>query len=51
MFYFVDFQGWAAVVANMEDVTSLFQRRAEDFEQKFREHLKKKDEYSEFLSK
>ncbi|XP_071450707.1 RB1-inducible coiled-coil protein 1-like isoform X2 [Hetaerina americana] len=37
-------QGWAAVVANLEDITTAFHSRAEVFRQSFRHHLDTREE-------
>ncbi|XP_046398308.1 RB1-inducible coiled-coil protein 1 isoform X2 [Ischnura elegans] len=37
-------QGWAAVVANLEDITAAFRSRAEVFRQSFRHHLDTREE-------
>ncbi|XP_055711061.1 RB1-inducible coiled-coil protein 1 isoform X2 [Phlebotomus papatasi] len=43
-------QGWAAVVANMEDLTEEFKKRCNDFQNVFNEVLEKRSEYLECLS-
>ncbi|XP_055683356.1 RB1-inducible coiled-coil protein 1 isoform X4 [Lutzomyia longipalpis] len=43
-------QGWAAVVANMEDLTEEFKKRCSDFQNAFNEVLEKRIEYLECLS-
>ncbi|XP_037034011.1 RB1-inducible coiled-coil protein 1 isoform X2 [Bradysia coprophila] len=43
-------QGWAAVIANMEDLTDEFRQRCEDFYRSFDQHLSRQTEYNEFLS-
>ncbi|XP_068228950.1 RB1-inducible coiled-coil protein 1-like isoform X2 [Palaemon carinicauda] len=42
-------QGWAAVVANLEDIVSAFKNRFENFEQNFNEFLKGRQEKVEIL--
>jgi len=49
-------QGWAAVVANLEDITHMFQSRAEQFQQAFvlylaerQQHMKLLDKYDAFF--
>ncbi|XP_042209563.1 RB1-inducible coiled-coil protein 1-like [Homarus americanus] len=42
-------QGWAAVVANLEDIVSAFKNRFENFESSFNECLKGRDEKSGIL--
>ncbi|XP_021922149.1 RB1-inducible coiled-coil protein 1 isoform X2 [Zootermopsis nevadensis] len=42
-------QGWAAVLANMEDTTQSFRNRAEQFEQSFSHYLEMKAEYVQLL--
>lgn len=42
-------QGWCAVVANLEDITSDFQERCDVFFRGFNEHMEKRDEYSTYL--
>lgn len=44
-------QGWAAVVANMEDVTHEFRERCENFYRVFNSHSERREEYLDFLSK
>ncbi|XP_058819964.1 RB1-inducible coiled-coil protein 1 isoform X2 [Topomyia yanbarensis] len=43
-------QGWAAVVANMEDVVSEFQERVADFYRRYDEHRQRSTENVEILS-
>uniref|UniRef100_A0A6B2EHA8 RB1-inducible coiled-coil protein 1 n=1 Tax=Phlebotomus kandelakii TaxID=1109342 RepID=A0A6B2EHA8_9DIPT len=43
-------QGWAAVVANMEDLTEEFKKRCSDFQNVFNEVLERRTEYLECLS-
>jgi RB1-inducible coiled-coil protein 1 len=43
--------GWAAVVANLEDITSAFRTRAEMFEQNFLQHLGSRDQFTQLLAK
>ena len=42
-------QGWASVVANLEDIVAAFKGRAEAFEQAFRQYLNSRAEYTEIL--
>ena len=42
-------QGWAAVVANLEDVVAAFRQRAENFENSFMVYLGTKDDRLETL--
>lgn len=42
-------QGWAAVVANLEDIAAEFKKRAEKFEKIFQDHIKEHDTYLESL--
>ncbi|XP_071549123.1 RB1-inducible coiled-coil protein 1 isoform X2 [Panulirus ornatus] len=42
-------QGWAAVVANLEDIVSAFKNRFENFEQSFNDYLKGREEKFEIL--
>uniref|UniRef100_A0A336K3N1 RB1-inducible coiled-coil protein 1 n=1 Tax=Culicoides sonorensis TaxID=179676 RepID=A0A336K3N1_CULSO len=42
-------QGWCAVVANLEDITTDFQERCEVFFRGFNEHLDKRVEYVDYL--
>lgn len=42
-------QGWAAVIANLEDITDEFKKRAEKFERNIQEHINERDSYLEFL--
>lgn len=42
-------QGWAAVVANLEDIASSFKNKAECFEKNFEEYLKLRNYYVELL--
>ncbi|CAH0726558.1 unnamed protein product, partial [Brenthis ino] len=44
-------QGWAAVVANLEDIFNEFTERSKSFKESFRKHRLKKDEYKEQLEK
>lgn len=41
-------QGWAAVVANMEDITDEFKDRCLDFYRSFDSHLERRGQYIEF---
>ncbi|XP_028155826.1 RB1-inducible coiled-coil protein 1 isoform X3 [Ostrinia furnacalis] len=43
-------QGWAAVVANLEDIFNEFCERSRNFKESFRKHRLKKDEYHEKLN-
>ncbi|CAH2066391.1 unnamed protein product, partial [Iphiclides podalirius] len=43
-------QGWAAVVANLEDIYSEFCERSRSFKESFRKHRLKKEEYHEMLN-
>ncbi|XP_067001491.2 RB1-inducible coiled-coil protein 1 isoform X3 [Anabrus simplex] len=42
-------QGWAAVVANLEDITTAFRNRAEIFEQSFNQYLQTRSEFMQLL--
>ncbi|XP_067213196.1 RB1-inducible coiled-coil protein 1 isoform X3 [Linepithema humile] len=42
-------QGWAAVVANLEDITQMFQSRAEQFQQAFVLYLAERQQHMELL--
>ncbi|XP_070153826.1 RB1-inducible coiled-coil protein 1 isoform X2 [Polyergus mexicanus] len=42
-------QGWAAVVANLEDITQMFQTRAEQFQQAFVLYLAERQRHTELL--
>ncbi|KAL6432753.1 hypothetical protein ACFW04_006265 [Cataglyphis niger] len=42
-------QGWAAVVANLEDITQMFQTRAEQFQQAFLLYLAERQRHTELL--
>jgi len=44
-------QGWAAVVANLEDITHMFQSRAEQFQQAFVLYLAEKQQHMKLLDK
>lgn len=44
-------QGWAAVVANMEDLTTDFRERCVFFENVFNEMFKKREHYLQCLAK
>lgn len=44
-------QGWAAVVANLEDITLMFQTRAEQFQQAFVLYLAERQRHTELLDK
>ncbi|XP_049871994.1 RB1-inducible coiled-coil protein 1 isoform X2 [Pectinophora gossypiella] len=43
-------QGWAAVVANLEDIFNEFCERSRNFKESFRKHRLKKEEYHEKLN-
>lgn len=43
-------QGWAAVVANMEDVVNEFQERVSDFYQRYEEHRQQYKDHMGILS-
>ncbi|XP_068620950.1 RB1-inducible coiled-coil protein 1 isoform X2 [Battus philenor] len=43
-------QGWAAVVANLEDIYNEFCERSRSFKDSFRKHRLKKEEYHEMLN-
>ncbi|KAJ0181720.1 hypothetical protein K1T71_002442 [Dendrolimus kikuchii] len=43
-------QGWAAVVANLDDIYNEFCERSRNFKESFRKHRLKKDEYHEMLN-
>ncbi|KAK6179560.1 hypothetical protein SNE40_011889 [Patella caerulea] len=43
-------QGWAAVVANLEDITIALQQRSNIFQAAYSEYLEKRDQYVETLS-
>lgn len=42
-------QGWAAVVANLEDITQMFQTRADLLQQSFTVYLSERQQYMELL--
>lgn len=42
-------QGWAAVVANLEDITQMFQSRAEQFQQAFVLYLAERQQHTDLL--
>lgn len=44
-------QGWMAVIANMEDVTTSFSDRCNDFDKIFIDHIEKRTEYKDYLEK
>lgn len=44
-------QGWAAVVANLEDITQMFQSRAAVLEQSFAVYLSERQQHMELLHK
>ncbi|XP_015607626.1 RB1-inducible coiled-coil protein 1 isoform X4 [Cephus cinctus] len=43
-------QGWAAVVANLEDITQMFQSRAELLQQSFSLYLRERQQHMELLN-
>ncbi|CAC5407515.1 RB1CC1 [Mytilus coruscus] len=43
-------QGWAAVVANLEDITSALRHRSEIFTESYNEYLEPRDDYLKVLS-
>ncbi|XP_026757474.2 RB1-inducible coiled-coil protein 1 isoform X2 [Galleria mellonella] len=43
-------QGWAAVVANLEDIYNEFCERSRNFKESFKKHRQKKEEYQEQLN-
>ncbi|CAH2104840.1 unnamed protein product [Euphydryas editha] len=43
-------QGWAAVVANLEDIYAEFCERSKSFKEAFRKHRLKKEEYHDLLN-
>lgn len=49
MIYFIFNKGWAAVVANLEDIYNEFCERSRSFKESFKKHRLKKDEYHENL--
>ncbi|CRK91306.1 CLUMA_CG004981, isoform B [Clunio marinus] len=42
-------QGWMAVIANLEDLTTEFQSRCNDFDKVFRDHIERRMEYKNYL--
>lgn len=44
-------QGWTSVIANMEDITSEFEKRAENYIKRFEEHMERRVEYKDYLEK
>lgn len=44
-------QGWAAVVANLEDITQTFQSRAEMLQQNFAIYLTERQQHMDLLAK
>lgn len=44
-------QGWMAVIANMEDITTEFQARCNDFDKIFKDHIEKRMEYKDYLER
>lgn len=43
--------GWMAVIANMEDITVLFQERCSDFDKVFKDHIERRMEYKDYLER
>lgn len=44
-------QGWAAVVANLEDITAEFKNRSDKFHSSFTQYMEQRNSYLEFLQK
>lgn len=44
-------QGWAAVVANLEDITQMFQSRADLLQQSFTHYLAERQQHIDLLNK
>lgn len=44
-------QGWAAVVANLEDITQMFQSRVDVLQQSFTVYLSERQQHMELLQK
>lgn len=44
-------QGWAAVVANLEDITAEFKARSERFRNSFQQYNDMRESYLDFLQK
>lgn len=44
-------QGWAAAVANLEDITTAFQAKSEIFDQSYKQHLETREENLKILKK
>lgn len=44
-------QGWAAVVANLEDITQMFQSRGDLLEQNFTQYLIEREQHMQLLNK
>lgn len=44
-------QGWAAVVANLEDITAEFKSRADKFQASFQQYMEMRMSYLDFLQK
>lgn len=44
-------QGWAAVVANLEDITVEFKARSDKFQNSFTQYMEMRDNYLQFLQK
>lgn len=44
-------QGWMAVIANMEDITTEFQARCSDFDRIFKDHIERRMEYKDYLER
>lgn len=44
-------QGWAAAVANLEDITAAFKAKSEMFQQSYKQHLETREENLKLLQK
>jgi RB1-inducible coiled-coil protein 1 len=44
-------QGWMAVIANLEDITDDFQKRCNECDKVFRDHIDRRLEYKEYLER
>lgn len=42
-------QGWAAVIANLEDITVEFRKRSEIFRKNFNDYMSERESYMTFL--
>lgn len=42
-------QGWSAVVANLEDITTEFRKRSDIFEKSFLDYISERDSHLSFL--